>query len=300
MSITSEVKRPVDRGRLRSAITVAAPSSEAGGLLRTWRERRRLSQLDLAGQADISTRHLSFIETGRSRPSRRVLLRLAEELAIPLRGRNALLLAAGYAPAYPETPLADPVMRPVREALERVVRLHDPYPALVVDRRWDVLTANASAVGLLDGVASELLGPPPNVMRVSLHPRGLAPRIANFAAWARHMLGQLRQQAEAGGDPDLRALLDEVSRYPGVPADAAAPGPADRVVTSMRLATPEGELALFTTIATLGAPTDVTAAELAIETFYPADEATAVILRRRLPASASFSWSAVGPRPALQ
>jgi transcriptional regulator with XRE-family HTH domain len=260
---------------------MAASPSDAGNLLRAWRERRRLSQLELAGAADISTRHLSFIETGRAQPSRRVLLRLAEELAVPLRGRNAILLAAGFAPVYPETPLADPVMRPVRNALDRIVTLHDPYPALVVDRQWNVVTANASAVALLEGVAPDLLRPPVNVMRVSLHPRGLAPRTRNFAAWAGHLIGQLRQQVESSGDIDLQALLEEVSHYPGIPAEPPPPGPADRVVTAVRYATPDGDLALFTTIATLGAPTDVTAAELAIETFYPADEQSAALLHRR-------------------
>jgi len=281
MSITSEVKQSTGDGRLRSPVTVAATTSEVGGLVRAWRERRRLSQLELAGSADISTRHLSFIETGRAQPSRRVLLRLAEELAIPLRGRNQLLLAAGYAPAYPETPLADPVMRPVREALDRIVTLHDPYPALVVDRLWNVVTVNVSAAVLVEGVAPGLLTPPVNVMRVSLHPQGLAPRTRNFATWAAHLIGGLRQQVESSGDPDLQALLEEVSRYPGIPEDPPPPGPADRVVTAFRLATPEGDLALFTTIATLGAPADVTAAELAIETFYPADEQSAALLRRR-------------------
>jgi transcriptional regulator with XRE-family HTH domain len=260
---------------------VRAPLNDAGTALRAWREQRRLSQLELALAAEISTRHLSFIETGRSQPSQRVLLRLAEELAVPLRGRNALLQAAGFAPAYPETPLADPAMRPVREALDRMVTLHDPYPALVVDRQWNVVTANYSAVGLLDGVAPDLLAQPANVMRLSLHPQGLAPRTRNFAAWAGHLIGQLRQQVERSGDPELRALLEEVSRYPGIPTEPAPPGPADRVVTAVRYATPDGELALFTSIATLGAPVDVTAAELAIETFWPADDVSAEILQRR-------------------
>jgi transcriptional regulator with XRE-family HTH domain len=278
MSITSEVKRAIRAGH---GATTAAPPSEAGEIVRWWRERRRMSQMELALAAEVSTRHLSFIETGRSRPSRRVLLRLAEELAVPLRGRNALLLAAGFAPAYAETPLADAVMRPVREALDRIVTLHDPYPALVVDRLWNVVTANHSAVSLLDGVAPDLLAPPVNVIRVSLHPRGLAPRTLNLAAWAGHLLGQLREQVERSGDADLQALLDEASDYPGMPSEPPSPGPADRVVTAVRYATPHGELALFTTIATLGAPVDVTAAELAIETFYPADERSAAILRRR-------------------
>ncbi len=282
VSITSEVKHLVQHRRVRPSDAARPTPDGAGNALRAWRERRRLSQIELSGAADISTRHLSFIETGRARPSRRVLLRLAEELAIPLRGRNALLLAAGFAPAYPETPLADPVMRPVRDALDRIVTLHDPYPALVVDRLWNVVTANISAVSLLEGVAPELLSPPVNVMRVSLHPRGLAPRTRNFAAWAGYLTGQLRQQVENSGDADLQALLDEVSHYPGVPSEPPPPGPADRVIVAVRFATPDGDLALFTTIATLGAPTDVTAAELAIETFYPADEPTAALLHHRM------------------
>lgn len=285
MSITSRV---TDRQHLRAAAragdgVIDAPDS--GTLLRDWRDRRRLSQMEVAGAAGISTRHLSFIETGRARPSRRVLLAVAEALAVPLRGRNALLLAAGYAPAFTETPLAGPVMQPVRAALDRVVTLHEPYPALVVDRLWNVVTANTAAVSLLAGLPAEFLQPPVNVMRVSLHPRGLAPRTRNFPAWAAHLVGQLRQAVERGGDRQLAALLDQVCRYPGVPAEPPHPDPADRVVTAVRYITPEGDLSLFTTIATLGAPTDVTAAELAIETFFPADERTAVLLQRRASAA---------------
>jgi transcriptional regulator with XRE-family HTH domain len=280
MSITSEVKSHGLRARSTSSIATRR-SPDAGDLLREWRERRRFSQLELAGVAEISTRHLSFIETGRSRPSRRVLLRLAEAMAVPLRARNALLLAAGYAPAYPETPLADPVMQPVRDALDRIVALHEPYPALVVDRHWNVVTANPASAILLEGVAADLLEPPVNAVRVSLHPRGLAPRTLNFDTWAGYLIGGLRQQVESSGDPGLRALLDEVSRYPGIPSEPPPPGPADRVVTAVRYAMADGDLALFTSIATLGAPTDVTASELAIETFYPADEQTAAILQRR-------------------
>lgn len=279
MSITSEVKTVAsdhDTGLMHDLS--AEPVST---LLRGWRERRRRSQMDLAGAAAISTRHLSFIETGRAQPSRRVLLRLAGELAIPLRARNRLLLAAGYAPAYPETPLADPAMRPVQAALDRIVTLHDPYPALVVDRLWNIVTANASAVSLLEGVATDLLEPPVNVMRVSLHPRGLAPVTANFDVWAARLVGQLGDQVESSGDAELAALLAEVMRYPGVPAAPRPPDPADRLVTTVRMLVPEGELALFTTIATLGAPTDITAEELAIETFYPADDATARRLQHR-------------------
>lgn len=285
MSITSEVKLAVPERRPPPNGAEEANGGDVGSLLRTWRERRRRSQLDLAVAADVSTRHLSFIETGRSRPSRRILMRLAEELMIPLRGRNALLLAAGYAPAYPETPLADPAMQPVRHALDRIVTLHDPYPALVIDRHWNIVTANASAVGLLDGVDPALLAPPVNVVRVSLHPRGLAPYTRNFATWAGHMVSGLRHQAEGSADTGLLALIEEVSAYPGVPSEPPPPGPADRVVTTVCYATPDGDLSLFTTIATLGAPTDITAAELAIETFYPADEQSAAILQRRAAAA---------------
>lgn len=289
MSITSQVKSGASGEGAGGSLAERTTPGEAGDLIRGWRERRRFSQMHLAAAAEISTRHLSFIETGRSQPSRRVLLRLAEELAVPLRGRNTLLLAAGFAPSYPETPLADPAMRAVREALDRIVTLHDPYPALVVDRLWNSVTANYSAVSLLEGVSPDLLTPPVNVMRVSLHPEGLAPRTRNFAAWAGFMVGQLRHQVESSADADLRSLLDEVSRYPGVPAETPPPGAADRVVTAVRYATPDGELALFTTIATLGAPTDVTAAELAIETFYPADAASVAILQRRAAARAISS-----------
>ena len=278
MSITSEV---ISSGYRERGTSSAGTAADAGSLLRAWRERRRFSQLELAGAAEISTRHLSFIETGRSQPSRRVLLRLAEAMAVPLRGRNALLLAAGYAPAYSETPLADPVMQPVRDALDRIVALHEPYPALVVDRHWNVVTANPASAILLEGVADDLLDPPVNAVRVSLHPRGLAPRTLNFDTWAGHLIGQLRQQVESSGDAGLRALFDEVSRYPDIPSEPSPPGPADRVVTAVRYATTDGDIALFTSIATLGAPTDVTASELGIETFYPADEQTAAILRRR-------------------
>src|SRR5256885_7712840 len=186
-----------------------------GMLLRDWRQRRRLSQLDLALEAGVSTRHLSFVETGRSRPSPEMVLHLADQLEVPLRDRNQLLLAAGYAPRYAERGLDEPEMAPVREALELVLRGHEPYPAVVVDRGWSMVAANP-AVGLLTaGVAPELLEPPVNVLRVSLHPDGMAPRIANLGEWRAHLLERLARQVAVTGDERLAALDDELDGSPG-------------------------------------------------------------------------------------
>ena len=192
-----------------------------GPLLRDWRQRRRRSQLDLALDAGVSARHVSFVETGRSRPSAEMVLQLAEQLEVPLRDRNQLLLAAGYAPLYGERPLDDPDMTPVREALELVLRGHEPYPAAVVDRWWEMVAANSAIALLTEGVAPELLAPPANVMRVALHPDGMAPRIVNFAEWRAHLLERLRHQVSVTGDAALAALYDEVSGYPGPPAAGA-------------------------------------------------------------------------------
>jgi transcriptional regulator with XRE-family HTH domain len=184
-------------------------------LLRDWRQRRRLSQLHLASEAEVSPRHLSFVETGRSRPSRELVLHLAEHLDIPLRERNALLLAAGYAPTYHETAFDAPEMQPVRDALDKVLSGHEPFPAVVVDRRWNLISANNPALTLLtDGVAPELLEPPANALRASLHPDGLAPRIVNFAECSEHLLTRLDRQVAASGDEELRALGNELRTYP--------------------------------------------------------------------------------------
>jgi transcriptional regulator with XRE-family HTH domain len=246
-----------------------------GDLLRAWRERRRFTQLDLALAADVSTRHLSFLETGRANPSREMALVLAEHLEVPLRERNELLHAAGFAPAYPRRSLDAPEMAPVSEAIQTLLAAHEPYPAVAVDRYWDVVDMNAAAVLFADGVDPELLGPPLNVYRLSLHPRGMAPRISNFPEFAHHLLRQLRHDVAVSADPALSSLLEEVTSYPDVRKLPRRPGDPGTVVIPMRLRHPVGELALFTTIATFGTPVDVTVAELALETFFPADAATA-------------------------
>jgi len=249
-----------------------------GDQLRDWRQRRRLSQLDLALDADISTRHLSFVETGRSTPSRELLLHLADQLAVPLRDRNAMLLAAGYAPAYAERPLDDPALKPARAAIHLLLKAHEPYPALAVDRHWNLVAANDSVALFLDGVAPELLTPPVNVLRLGLHPGGLAPRIVNFAEWRTHILDRLRQQVAATGDATLGELHVELAALPGPPPESHSD--YGGVVVPLRLRSNDGELAFFGTITVFGTPVDITLSELAIEAFFPADEVTAKVLRR--------------------
>lgn len=247
-----------------------------GEQLRAWRSRRRLSQLDLALDADISARHLSFLETGRSRPSRGMLLRLAERLAIPARDRNLLLVAAGFAPALPERPLDDPALAAARRAVELVLKAHEPFPALAVDRHWQLLAANAGVAPFLAGAAPHLLAPPVNVLRLSLHPEGLAPRIENLAEWRGHILHRLEGQVAASGDPVLAALLQELRAYPGgtVPNEDGYGG----VAVPMRVRAGEAILSFLSTTTMFGTPIDVTLSELAIEAFLPADEATAAAL----------------------
>ena len=247
----------------------------AGHLLREWRQRRRLSQLDLAIAANVSSRHLSFVETGRSRPTSEMILHLAEHLDVPLRDRNALLLAGGYAPAYPERGLAEPELTAVRQALKRVLAGHEPYPAVVVNRWWELVDANA-AIGLFTKTAApELLQPPVNVLRLSLHPDGMAPRIVNLPQWRAHLLARLHRQAQATGDPRLAALHDELAAYPG--GQSGRPAPTD-VVIPLRYRSDKKELSFLSISAVVGTPMDITVSELAIESFYPADEATAAAL----------------------
>lgn len=263
------------------ARTTEAPP--AGRLLREWRTRRHLSQLDLAAEAGISTRHLSFIETGRSQPSREMVLHLGEHLEIPLRERNALLTAAGYAPLYRESELDAPEMQPVREAIDSMLRAHEPYPSLVVDRLWNLVAANTTVQLLMQGIAPELLEPPINVMRASLHPDGLAPSIRNFEQWASHLVTRLDRQVLLSGDDDVAQLLEELRAYPGVPTRATFPEleGAEKVFVPLRLATPDGvTLTFFSTVTTFGTALDVTLAELSIESFFPADATTADALRR--------------------
>jgi transcriptional regulator with XRE-family HTH domain len=194
---------------------VATDPSRIGSLLRDWRERRRMSQLDLALGAGVSARHVSFIETGRSRPSAEMVVQLAEHLDVPLRDRNGLLLAAGYAPAYGQRGLDEPEMGPVREAIDRLLRGHEPFPALVVDRHWGLVAANRTVPLLTEGAASHLLEPPANVLRLALHPEGLAQRTVNLGEWRAHLLDRLGRQAVASGDPALFALHEELAAYPG-------------------------------------------------------------------------------------
>lgn len=260
------------------------PSPPVGHLLRTWRQRRRMSQLDLASEAEISPKHLSFVETGRSAPSREMLLRLAEHLAIPLREQNILLLAAGYAPMFPERPLDAPELQAARQAISLVLTGHEPYPALAIDRHWTLVTANRAIPPLLTGVDPTLLQPPVNVMRLSLHPAGLAPRIANYREWRTHVLTRLRQQVDVSADPVLIELLRDVTAYPA-PAAARThtptlPHAGSPVVVPFRLRTDAGDLAFISTTTIFGTPVDVTVAELAIESFFPADAATAEAMRR--------------------
>jgi len=253
-----------------------------GALLREWRQRRRLSQLDLACRADISTKHLSFVETGRAAPSRDMVLHLAECLQVPLRERNLLLTAAGFAPVYQDRPLADPALAAARGAVELVLGGHEPYPALAIDRHWTIVASNAAVARLLGGVADDLLRPPVNALRLGLHPAGLAPRIVNLPEWRAHLLARLRHQADVTADPALADLERELREYP-VPdragaVPAAVPSHAG-VIIPLRLVTAAGVLNLFNTTTVFGTPVDVTLAELALECFYPADPATADALR---------------------
>ena len=254
-----------------------------GKLLRGWRERRMLTQLELALRADVSARHLSFVETGRSRPTSEMILRLAQQLDVPLRERNVLLLSGGYAPAFPVNRLADPPMQAVHEAIEQVLGAHQPYPAVVIDAGWELVAANDAVPLLTAGAAAELLEPPVNVLRLSLHPEGMAPRIVNLAEWRAHLLDRLSRDIESTAAPALIALRDELRGYPS-PALAAYPD-TRAILVPLRLRVGDTVLSLFSTTTVFGTPRDVTLSELAIESFYPADPPTAAFLRSNQPAA---------------
>jgi transcriptional regulator with XRE-family HTH domain len=258
---------------------VATDPSRIGSLLRDWRERRRMSQLDLALGAGVSARHVSFIETGRSRPSAEMVVQLAEHLDVPLRDRNGLLLAAGYAPAYGQRGLDEPAMGPVREAIDRLLRGHEPFPALVVDRHWGLVAANRTVPLLTDGAASHLLEPPVNVLRLALHPEGLAQRTVNLGEWRAHLLDRLGRQAVASGDPALFALHEELAAYPGGGDGHAVDLEAGEIAVPFRIRVGDEELAFISTATTFGTAVDVTVSELSIESFFPADDATAAFLQ---------------------
>ncbi|WP_213955519.1 MULTISPECIES: helix-turn-helix domain-containing protein [unclassified Variovorax] len=264
---------------LRTASPTAADTF--GTHLRHWRQHRRLSQLDLAQEADVSTRHLSYVETGRATPSREMVLRLADRLDVPLRERNALLVAAGFAPMYRQRSLDDPALGPARRAVDLVLKGHEPFPALAVDRHWNLVAHNAVVPLLMAGASAELLKPPINVLRLSLHPDGLAPRIANLGQWRAHLLERLQQQIAATGDAALTALHDELAAYPvGVAGHDAPPagGELAGVVVPFQLVTPNGLLSFISTTTIFGTPVDVTLQELAVESFFPADAQTAAAL----------------------
>ncbi|MBU9559664.1 helix-turn-helix transcriptional regulator [Burkholderia multivorans] len=267
---------------LHSIPPSAGRASGVGPLLRTWRQRRRLSQMALALEADVSARHLSFVESGRAQPSREMVLHLAERLDVPLRERNALLVAAGYAPLFRERPFSDPQLDAARHAVEAVLRGHEPYPALAVDRHWTLLAANRMLGALVAQADPALLQPPVNVLRLSLHPDGLASQIVNWQEWRAHILHRLQRQIDASGDRTLHTLRDELAAYP------APPGQPDEthtrtdyadIAVPLRLRTAAGELAFFSTTTVFGTPVDVTLSELAIEAFFPANAETAEAMR---------------------
>ncbi|SUU91039.1 transcriptional regulator with XRE-family HTH domain [Aminobacter aminovorans] len=251
-----------------------------GDLIREWRTRRRMSQLDLAMEAEISQRHLSFMESGRSAPSRDMVLHLAEQLEIPLRQRNQMLLAAGYAPSFSEKPLDHPSLAPAMEAVRMVLKGHEPYPAIAVDRHWNLIEGNAALGPMLAGVDAALLEPPVNVLRLSLHPKGVAPRIVNLHEWRSHLLERLKHQNDTAGDPVLKALEQELLTYPDGPR-TGRPMQADPLAIAhpLRLRVGDDVLSFISTITVFGTPLDVTLSEIAIESFFPADEETAARLR---------------------
>ncbi len=284
--MTSEVMDPTPPRPYSSPMSRPA----VGELVREWRTRRRRSQLDLALQVGVSTRHLSCVETGRSRPSPELILALAHHLDVPLRDRNTLLLAGGYAPRFSQRSLDDPSMAAVRTSIQRMLDAHDPYPGVVIDRAWNVLQSNRAGLGLTVGVPEHVTSPTLNVYRVCLHPDGLARRTTNFVDWASYLLGQLRRSVSLTGDPALVALEAEVLAYPTVaqiaPLVAGTVGDDPPIVVPFRMSTPLGEVSMFTTLTTFGTPLDVTVEELALELFFPADDRSAEMLRELAVASA--------------
>ncbi|MEW6347061.1 MAG: helix-turn-helix transcriptional regulator [Paraburkholderia sp.] len=277
-----------------------AASRTVGELLRDWRQRRRMSQLLLAAEADISTRHLSFVESGRALPSREMVMHLAERLDVPLRARNALLVAAGYAPLFRERPLTDPQLTAAREAVELVLKGHEPYPALAIDRHWTIVAANRALAPLVGAASASLLEPPVNALRLSLHPQGLAPSIVNWHAWREHVLARLQRQIEVSADDTLATLRDELAAYPAPPGASDARTNADnsatlnQIAVPLRLRTALGVLSFFSTTTVFGTPVDVTLSELAIEAFFPADQQTATALRNYAEQQASQASGSTG------
>jgi transcriptional regulator with XRE-family HTH domain len=259
-------------------------ASTVGEHLRIWRQRRRLTQLDLALEAGVSSKHLSFLETGRARPSREMLLHLAEALEVPMRERNVLLTAAGFAPVFPERPLLDGALGPVRRAIDLALEAQKPFPAFAFDRHWNVVASNSALPQLYEGVDESLIHPVLNVARLCLHPRGMAPRTSNLAEWRAHLLHRLRRQIDLTADPVLIDLLAEVSAYPAPSGPGPAGPPSETVAIPLRMVTSVGLLSFLTATAVFGGPVDVTLSELTLEVFYPADAETDRIVRA-LPAA---------------
>lgn len=266
----------------------ASSYESVGPLLREWRGRRRLTQLELGLDAGVSARHLSFVETGRSKPGRELLLAVAEQLQIPFRERNQLLLAAGHAPAFPERPLADPELAPVREAIDRILAAHEPYPAVAFDRAWNLVATNAPMAALAATVEIDpaLLESPINLLRTGLHPRGFAPLIVNLAEWRGHFLKRLAQQIAISADDGLRSLMDEIAAYPVPEGEnrVATESGSGEILGPVRLHAPTGgEWSFFGMFASFDTPFEVTTSELAIELLFPADRVTAEALRKGAP-----------------
>ncbi len=258
--------------------------TEVGSLLRQWRERRRVTQLELALDAGISARHLSFVETGRSKPGREMLLQVLEQLKVPFREQNRLLLAAGHAPAFPERSLEDPELAPVRDALDVILTGHEPYPAVAVDRVWNLIAANSAMLALTESadVDPALLEPPVNIMRVGLHPRGLGPLFVNLGDWHAHWLRRLERQLATTGDAQLAALIDEIAGYPVPERDVASEIAGSEMLGPVKVRTPDGgELSFFGMFAGFDTPFEVTTSELAIELLFPADRTTTEMLHER-------------------
>jgi transcriptional regulator with XRE-family HTH domain len=268
------------RLRYRGSLMIVSEARPVGDLLRRWRLRRGKSQLALATQANVSTRHLSFLETGRSDPSREMVLALAEELEVPLRDRNALLIAAGFAPLFPERALSDPTLESARRVVEIVLSGYEPCPALAVDRHWTLVSANRAVTALMTGADPSLVQPPINVLRLSLHPFGLAPQIANLAEWHAHVVARLKRQAEMTADPVLEALHREIESYAPSDAHQGDSAAASDVAVLFQMKSDVGVLSFYTTTMVFGTPVDVTLSELAIEAFFPADAFTAAALRQ--------------------
>jgi transcriptional regulator with XRE-family HTH domain len=274
-SITSEVMERQLGTRYCRGVTATAPP--IGNLLREWRQRRRLSQLDLACEAEISTRHLSFLETGRAAPSREMVLRLANQLEVPMRDRNVLLAAAGFAPVYFERPLGDPALEAARKATDLVLEAQKPWPAFALDRHWNVIASNGAIPELYVGVAPELLKQPVNALRLTLHPNGLAPRVANAGEWRAHLMERLDRQIRASGDPVLMELQREMESYPA----PAFHKTEDAIAVPFRISTELGMLSFFSMTTVFGTPNDVTLSEMALEFFVPADAATVAAVTSR-------------------